>query len=307
MPGLALLEERVAPVVQGFPLVNSEITATGTLTVPDNRIITVNGTFLTGDNVYVTTGNITSAQLYRDGQRIVLLANAYNTYLNSATTTATSSVFWNDTRIITSSTVGNCATTIVGSYFNYLGGVAAAQGNSYKPKRPYLKKSVKGSIKRALKLMMNFGMEEEVRIFLSGETIEISHPESLYKFVITKYSGNLLRATEFPSYSTPYKLELYTKTNVHVANLCVYMKETPVLDQVLGVAMFIKTGCEEDILEKANFSALNSDIEFRRSLAGNDPVMQKKLRVEDVKVKSEFTFNRDILNQNPIHTNGVHV
>jgi hypothetical protein len=142
-----------------------------------------------------------------------------------------------------------------------------------------VKKSTRSSIKRALKLMMGMGFEEDVRVFLNGDSIEISHPNSLFKFVITKHSRSLIRYTEHPGYSTPYRLELYTKSDVHIANLCVYMEQTPVLDQILGVAMFIKSGSEEMILKEANWSGLLDDMETREILALEYPYLEKKLQL----------------------------
>lgn len=144
---------------------------------------------------------------------------------------------------------------------------------------PAIKKSTKNSIKRALKLMSGMGFEEEARIFLKGDTIEVAHPESLLKFVIKKYRNSLILRTERPGYSTPYELGLYTKSDVHVADLCVYMENTPMLDQVLGVAMFIKSGSEEMILKKANWRNLNKDNELKEILALEYPYLESKLRL----------------------------
>jgi hypothetical protein len=151
---------------------------------------------------------------------------------------------------------------------------------------PLIKKSIRSSIKRAMKLISNFGMEDDIKIFLGGNEIEVSHPDSLFKFVLTKYNGNLLRATESTGFSTPYKLELYTKTDIHVANLCVYLEDTPLLDQVFALALFVKTGDEEMILSKANFNLLTSDIELRKNLALANPYLEKKLRVNEIQAPS---------------------
>jgi hypothetical protein len=96
-------------------------------------------------------------------------------------------------------------------------------------------------------------------VFLGGDDIEVSHPESMFKFVLTKYNNSLINKTIEAGISTPYKLQLFTKTNVHVANLCVILKDTPVLDQVLAVSMFVRTGDEDYILERANWSAITDD------------------------------------------------
>lgn len=157
-----------------------------------------------------------------------------------------------------------------------------------KPRHHGVKKSTKQSIKRALKMMTGLGFEEEARIFLRGDTVEVSHPDSMLKFVIKKYSGSLIRRTEHPGYSTPYELQLYTKGDVHVANLCVYIEETPILDQVLGVAMFIQSGSEEIILSQANWSSLNRDMELREILALEYPYLEKKLHLGEQRFNNNY-------------------
>lgn len=199
-------------------------------------------------------------------------------------TTASTPTIWipNGYTTVTSATI---ATSTVGFYSNSTSFWVSSMG-VYVPKKPrrgpLIKKSVKSSIKRALSLMANFGMEEDVRIFLGGDEIEVSHPDSLFKFVICKGHHNILRATEFPGHSTPYKLALYTKTNVHVADLCVYMEKTPMLDQVLALSMFVRSGNEEKLLEKANFLSLTNDIPLRKQLAVGNPMLAKKLRTDSV-------------------------
>lgn len=138
-------------------------------------------------------------------------------------------------------------------------------------------KKAKPSIKRALRLMANFGMEEDVRVFMSGGRIEVSHPDSLFKFVIEKGKKSLIEHTVRPGFSTPYTLSLYTKSDVHVANLCVYLRDTPVLDQILAISMFIKTGNEEEILKKANFFSLSDDLETRSIISLEKPELSRKL------------------------------
>ena len=140
----------------------------------------------------------------------------------------------------------------------------------------------RAAIKRALKLYDNVGMGKDVRVFLGGSTVEVSHPDSLFKFVIDKGRHRLIDKTVSPGYSTPYNLSLYTKSDIHVADLCVYMKDTPVLDQVLALSMFIKSGSEDLILKQANWRFLTKDIEAREILALEYPYLEDKLKVNDV-------------------------
>ena len=58
------------------------------------------------------------------------------------------------------------------------------------------------------------------------------------------------------------------------------MEQTPVLDQVFGLAMFVKTGNEEDILKKANWYSLTDDMEVRKRVVEAHPYLEKKLPYE---------------------------
>lgn len=285
MPSPLVCLERdidIAPVILGA---NEQ----SNLIIPDNQITL---SAMVNDIVYVASnGFSTSVVVTRDGSPIsqqyfngptsttpsIILPGTYFTNTASTCTPATfytatgSSTIWNSSPIFT----------------NGISYPSSICGTSKIKRGPMVKKSIRSSIKRAMKLIANFGMEEDVRIFLGGDTIEVSHPDSLYKFVVTKYRGNLLSATERAGHSTPYKLELYTKTDVHIANLCVVMEGTPLLDQVLALSMFVKSGCEDDILHKANYNQLTQDKELRQRLAGNNPIMRKKLRVDDIEIKSE--------------------
>ena len=137
----------------------------------------------------------------------------------------------------------------------------------------------KSSIKRALKLMDNVGLGGDVKVFLGGQEIEVSHPDSLFKFVI-KRPRSIIDRTVNPGYSTPYSLSLFTKSNVHIADLCVYMKNTPVLDQVLALSMYIKSGSEDLILAQANWSKLTKDVEACEILSLEYPPLRSKLKPE---------------------------
>lgn len=158
-------------------------------------------------------------------------------------------------------------------------------------RRAERERKARGAIKRALKLMDGVGFGKDVRVFLGGDEVEVSHPDSPLKFVIQKYRGSLIDRTVAPGYSTPYELSLYTKCNVHVADLCVYMKDTPVLDQVLALSMFIKSGNEEMILRQANWRFLTDDMETCEILALEYPSLAGKLRLNRTKGTGTLRIN----------------
>ena len=160
----------------------------------------------------------------------------------------------------------------------------------------------KSAIKKALKLIDNIGFGDDVRIFLGGDEITISHPHSIFKFVLSKRSNSIVQRTISPGFSTPYKLQLFTKCDVHVADLCVYLPDTPVLDQILAVAMYIKTGSEEDILEKANWFNKTKDPELMEILANEDPLYARKLGMR-VPAEESGTFFYDTIPSSLIVSN----
>lgn len=147
----------------------------------------------------------------------------------------------------------------------------------YTRRRSAQVQTAKSAIKRALKLMDNVGFGNDVRVFLGGDTVEVCHPDSMFKFLLSKHRNNLIERTIHPGVATPYKLELYTKTDVHVANLCVYMVDTPILDQILALSMFIKSGDENHILETANWSCIIDDPVLLQSIALQAPSLSRKL------------------------------
>ena len=237
----------------------------GTLIRTENGIITSNGSHFTEaaiSNIYVRS---TLPTLYSPHTGLTALdtSRAYYNVVRTTSTATTSPVWY----------VSNTANVWQRQNTQWI------QPPDFKKLHPLVapKKSIKNSIKRSLKLMMGMGFEEEVMIFLGGESIEICHPDSLFKFRITKKYNSIVRHTEYPGRSTPYNLELLTKGDHFIARLCVYMEDTPVLDQVFGVAMFIKSGSEEMILKQANWFALTNDDELKDIIALEYPHLADKV------------------------------
>lgn len=139
----------------------------------------------------------------------------------------------------------------------------------------------KGAIKKVSRLFEQMGYRDNLTMFVSGQAIELSHPDSLLKFSLkpVQEQGWLLSRTLKGRHYTPYDLQLLTKTDVHIARLCVYFDETPVLDQVLALSMFIHSGNEEELLLKANwFAQGNTHEEELERLCTAYPKLQNKLK-----------------------------
>lgn len=238
-------------------------------------------------------------RIANNSQEPQLIYLPYNTSVYGSTNTATNRVW----RVQTSSTSTNWMSsqitqttssltstnniithTIVNPHFIWYPGYTSTAvsttecTNLYKEKQKPIKKYVKNSIKRALKLLDNFGMEQDAKIFLKGDEVEVSHPDSLFKFVITKRPyKNIIIATERPSVTVPFSLQLFTKTNIHIANLCVYAENTPMLDNLMMIALYVKSGNEEDLLRKANFFSVTKDLPLKELIVSEVDYLKPKL------------------------------
>lgn len=297
MAPLPQLEEGVVEGMRFIPSsMEVSVVANEMPTIAMQGSLTISGTWDDtnpngGNWICVDTGNTSTTSVY---SVIVNGTQIHPHRFHSTTSTTINTLPYYVTSFSNTATIINSSMFVTNGCIwtpsTYAGGNVDWEEIRKKAAAPQIvKKSTRNSIKRALKLMMGMGFEEDVRVFLNGDSIEISHPDSLFKFVITKYERSLIRHTERPGYSTPYRLELYTKSDVHIANLCVYMEETPVLDQVLGVAMFIKSGSEEMILSKANWSGLTDDMETREILALEYPYLEKKMQLG----RSRYTHNNN--------------
>lgn len=144
-----------------------------------------------------------------------------------------------------------------------LSGVAYAKAVVSQKKRfkQVNKRPVRAAIKKVTKLFSNFNQENNLRMFVSGQEVVLSHPASTLKFVLRPLGepGWLEERSAKGRAHTPYDLSVLTKDDVFIAKLCVYFNDTPVLDQLLAMSLFVEAGEELKILEKANFYGFSAD------------------------------------------------
>jgi hypothetical protein len=128
--------------------------------------------------------------------------------------------------------------------------------------------TAKAAIKKATKLFQNLGQESNLRLFVSGGEVTLSHPDSRFKLVVKplEVSGWLIDRTQTGRAHTPYELSLFTKDDVFLAKLCVYFQDTPVLDQLLALTFYVQAGDEVQILEKANWFSTSDWTEAKTAL-----------------------------------------
>lgn len=143
-----------------------------------------------------------------------------------------------------------------------------------------LRHKAKAAIKKATRLFQGLGQAHNLKLFVSGAEVCLSNPDSPFKFILKplQVSGWLLDRTMVGRSHTPYELSLYTKEDVFLAKLCVYFNNTPVLDQLLALTLFVQSGDEVKILEKANWFATEQWSEAKtRTVLDAYPQLQDKL------------------------------
>jgi hypothetical protein len=142
------------------------------------------------------------------------------------------------------------------------------------------KRPVRGAIKKVCKLFAQFRQEDNLRLFVSGQEVELSHPDSRFKFILRPLGepGWLEERSANGRAHTPYDLSLLTKDDVFISKLCVYFKDTPVLDQLLALSLFVQSGEELKVLEKANFFSIpDTSGAAQKALAEAYPSLAQKL------------------------------
>lgn len=138
----------------------------------------------------------------------------------------------------------------------------------------------KAAVKKATRLFQNLGQEKNLSLLVSGQEVTLNHPDSAFKFVLTPSQGAgwLLDRTREGRAHTPYSLAWYTKDDVFLANLCVYFENTPVLDQLLALSLYVSTGEELKVLETANwFGTTNWTPEKTQKVLEAYPELDKRI------------------------------
>ncbi|MCC5612636.1 hypothetical protein LC612_39580 [Nostoc sp. CHAB 5834] len=143
-----------------------------------------------------------------------------------------------------------------------------------------LRTKARAAIKKATQLFEQFGKQETLQLFVSGAEISLAHPDSPLKFVVrpSDASPGWLEQRTVKTYShTPYDLLLLTKEDVYLSRLCVFFPDTPVLDQLFALSMFVESGEEKRILTTANwFGTEKLSEEHKALLVATYPDLKKK-------------------------------
>lgn len=96
----------------------------------------------------------------------------------------------------------------------------------------------------------------DVQVFLRGESLTVMSDTTGLKYRFTRNGALSVANMTTGGYTVPYKLEVLTSDDVYLTKMCVYLKETPMLDQLAAMMLYIKSGEDMSLLETANYFSI---------------------------------------------------
>ncbi|RLA78050.1 MAG: hypothetical protein DRG78_16050 [Epsilonproteobacteria bacterium] len=157
------------------------------------------------------------------------------------------------------STLSTGAITLLRTINNEVYNAPLINYKEQKRKQNRLKIAAKKAIKKGVSLFMNTFNDIDINLFLTGDGFIVKGKHYNYRFSKTR---SIIKSTIVTNAAhIPYKLELLTKVNdTTLCDVCVVIKDTPVIDQIIGVILHIRNGVEELILDELNIN--NKTAEF---------------------------------------------
>lgn len=115
------------------------------------------------------------------------------------------------------------------------------------------RKKLRSVLKKSISVLQRFiGLDKLLR-FLRGEGFIIEAKRFNYRLTLPNHKSLIDGTKNIDHYSIKYDLEILSKENVKICNVCTIFKGSPILDQVLSAYMFLVAGEEEEFLKNCNF------------------------------------------------------
>ncbi|MCK9529505.1 MAG: hypothetical protein M0R77_02915 [Gammaproteobacteria bacterium] len=121
------------------------------------------------------------------------------------------------------------------------------------------KKNARKAISRAVELFGKFFDKKDIEGFIKGYEYIVEGDKFNYRLTKTDRTNLLLNTINPYNVHIPYDLEITDKNNIVLAKACYLFEDTPIIDQIIAFTMMIKSGNENDFIQKANlFSTTGS-------------------------------------------------
>lgn len=146
------------------------------------------------------------------------------------------------------------------------------------------------ALKKGIKKFSNLFGKNNINSFISGDGFTVEGEMFNWHFK-QKKSTSLVVMTHSPlNGHIPYSLQLMNKENFVLADCCVYVSEnTPIIDQIITIVMYIKHD-EEELIKNCNLfnvrDILNQDVSF----FSNYEMIEKLSKGADKSLKSVSNY-----------------
>ena len=133
--------------------------------------------------------------------------------------------------------------------------------------RKRVSKNTRRVIRRQLDLLGAVVPKKDVHCFLSGGSIVVVSEYTGIKYRFTAKTVDAVGLVK-AGHGAPYKLEVLDEDDTYICSLCVYLRDTPMLDQMAAMVMYIRAGEEEALLRAANPFAVGDARRLQKVYAG---------------------------------------
>lgn len=151
--------------------------------------------------------------------------------------------------------------------------------NRYKAQpKSLLKKKAKKDRKKNIKavsMLSKIAGKDITQVYISGNHVSLKGSQFEFRIVKNQFNSHNYTAN---------KIQLYDLNNTYLADLCVYVKDTPAAEHIAAYVMYIQAGLEEEIIRTGNLSNISSAGRENSDLQKFIPVMDKLINTDALNI-----------------------
>lgn len=155
-------------------------------------------------------------------------------------------------------------------------------------------KETKKALIKGINMFKNLFGSDMITSFINGNSFIIEGKYYNYRF--KKTSSLLVYTANINSYNIQYDLEIIDKkTDIIYGKLCTVFKDTPIIDQIISIILFIQNGEEDKILKHTN--VFNKSEHFYSNDHYLKPAFHKRIINNDDSLTAMNSILEDINNK----------
>lgn len=152
-----------------------------------------------------------------------------------------------------------------------------------------VERKTRKSITRALKIGEKL-LGDKLKLFIKDKEVLIEG--ELFNYRLVRNSSIIETTEQFYSH-TPFELQILTKNNDRICNGCVYFADTPILDQIIAIALHVSEREQELIFLKTANKFNTTDIYHEySSLISNETLLNQSIDL-GTEYHATLNYHRD--------------